>query len=359
MTATLTPAQILGLPEPPAHGRLVSMQSLRNAPEQDWLVEHVIPATGVGQLYGKSYTGKSYVALDLAQRIVNGEPDWFGHTINRPGPVIYVLMEGLFDWAARVDAWLANHPESTDDGLWILPEEAVDLCDKESIKRLGQEARSIGPRLLIIDTQALATPGTEENSNTDMGKMIGLLKRLSKALDCPIMLVHHTGYDDSHARGASAVFAGMDFVFKVVEGGMAVEKVKGYKPVKEQSFQIKPHGESAYADPIRHHGKAVQGPSERILTLLRAEPNQLTKRQVLEHLGGGRSVRSAFESLQYEGEIESIRIDRVEGDRKQRREVWSELTLELVWAGDEPTEEAYPGWDPDVETYLEWESRTL
>ena len=38
----------------------------RSRPAPEWSIEHVIPSQGIGMVYGASYTGKTFVALDLA-----------------------------------------------------------------------------------------------------------------------------------------------------------------------------------------------------------------------------------------------------------------------------------------------------
>lgn len=339
-----TPESILGIE--PSVGRLVTYPQLRALPEAPWLVEKVIPATGVGWLYGPSYTGKTYVAIDLALRITNGMEQWFGFPVNESGPVVYVLMEGLFDYSVRIEAWLRGHPNATADDLWILPEESVDLVDKESVKRLAKELNAVQPKLVIVDTQALATPGTDENSNTEMGTMLSYMKQLTKLLQAPILLVHHTGKDTERGgRGASAMFAGMDFVLAITnEREMKAEKVKGYKPSPKLRFTLRdfehdsPPSEGAYADAeIGRDGRGVRGPSQRILDLLVEHPGEYTKTQVMEVLGDTKTLRGAWESLIDADEIMSRKVDRIENGKSKSREVWYELEIELV--------DGAPEWD--------------
>src|SRR5439155_14578191 len=132
-------------------------------------IEGVLPDHGVGQIFGASYTGKSFVAIDLSLRLANEMEDWFGHTIRRGGPVVYVLMEGVFDFQWRLDAWLDAHPGTSADDLLTLEEESVDLRNPESVARIVHDITALGvePALVVIDAQGLATPGTDENSNTD------------------------------------------------------------------------------------------------------------------------------------------------------------------------------------------------
>lgn len=107
---------------------------------------------------------------------------------------------------------------------------------------------SIEPRLIVVDTQALATPGTEENSNRDMGTVMANMKRLCTAHGCFVLLVHHTGYDTAHSRGASAQRAALDAELRVADSALTVTKVKSYRPSKPRLFDlVSSGGESVWA----------------------------------------------------------------------------------------------------------------
>lgn len=239
--------------------RLKTAEDRANRPEPRWLVEHVLPEWGVGQLVGPSYTGKTYVALDLALRVANGLAEWCGGVIAGPADVVYVAMEGAFDLAEREAAWLDAYPGTTGEGLFTLEEEALDLRDKASIELLAADIRlkSVAPALVIIDTQALATPGTDEQSNTDMSEVFARCKVLAKGLKCVVLLVHHTGHKEmERGRGASAQFAACDFSILVSKpdgstaGTLKVKKVKAYKEHGPYGFEIVEASRSAYARPL-------------------------------------------------------------------------------------------------------------
>lgn len=231
----------------PPGGRLIRASELRARPEPVWLVDKTIPSTGVGQLYGPTYSGKSFVALDLALSVANGKAEWFGHALAARCPVVYVLMEGSFDFGLRIAAWLKVNGGS-DDGLYVLDEQDVNLADPGSLGRIVADIRAaeIAPALVIIDTQALATAGTEENSNRDMGLVFANLKRLSRELGAFVMTVHHTGYDTTHSRGASAQKAALDVEMAIRDGVLTAPKVKAGRPWTEgEPFRVMAAGASA------------------------------------------------------------------------------------------------------------------
>lgn len=234
--------------------RLIPASALRDRPQPEYLIEHVMAQTGIGQMVGPSYEGKSFMALGQSLCITNGRP-WFGYQVKQPGPVIYCLMEGLFDFRDRIDAWLAGNPGTTDDGLWLLPEEELNLADPKSLGQLSRDidALSIEPRLIVIDTQALATAGTDENSNSEMGVVMANLKQLAQGYGCFVLVVHHTGHDRSRARGASAQKAALDTEIQVVDAAVTITKVKSYRPSKPMPFVLESQGNSVWAKPSVDH----------------------------------------------------------------------------------------------------------
>jgi hypothetical protein len=287
------------------------------------MVDEIVPEWGVGQLFGRAYSGKTFVALDLALRLANGLQDWHGHAINHRGNVVYVLMEGAFDFQQRVDAWLAANPGTNDDRLYTLEEEQVDLLDPTSLDQLKGDiaALDVDPVLVVVDTQSLAS-SADENSNTDMNRMLGYLKLFANALNCVVLLVHHTGHAEvERGRGASAQFAAMDVVLRVHERTVAATKVKAYRPSAVHSFVLEESGASVWARPASAFEATAQAtqdearrrdadatpPSqallERILRAL-AEAPAASKGDLAMRIGGNRrNVLAAIDHLVATGAV--------------------------------------------------------
>jgi hypothetical protein len=288
------------------------------------MVDEILPEWGVGQLFGRAYSGKTFVAIDLAMRLANGLPDWHGHAINRCGDVVYVLMEGAFDFQQRVDAWLAANPGANDDRLYTLEEQEVDLLQPSSLDQIKGDiaALDVDPVLVVVDTQSLAS-SAEENDNSQMNRMLGFLKLFANALGCVVLLVHHTGHAEAErGRGASAQFAAMDVVLRVHERTVSATKVKAYKPSAVHSFVLEESGESVWARPASMFEAAAQAtqadaqqrnadsqpPSrellERVLSSL-AEAPAVSKSDLATRLGGNRAqVLAAINHLIARGAVE-------------------------------------------------------
>lgn len=204
-----------------------------------WLVHGLIPAEGIGQIYGASGSGKTYLALDLALSVANVDTTkWFGRNIRRHGQVIYIALEGTWNLQNRIQAWMqANN--GSDSRLFTFEEESLDLTNSDSCLELLKDIRSadflyrpIRPVLIVVDTQRLAMSGDE---NTEQATALARnVITIARELSCCVVMVHHEGYDDTHARGSTVVKDAISFQFHLkkdkkkqgVNGDLFLEKNK-------------------------------------------------------------------------------------------------------------------------------------
>jgi hypothetical protein len=294
--------------------RLMSWAELEELPEPRWLVEGALPEVGVAQIFGPPAGGKTFVALDLALRVTNGVPDWHGHEVHRSGPAVYALMEGLHDWRRRVEAWTSANGGSA-AGLYTLPEQPVDLADASSIALLGDDVTSLrlAPSLLVIDTQALATPGTDENSNSDMGAVMSRLKALARGLGCLVITVHHTGHEGTRERGASAQRAALDVQMRVLDGELSFTKAKYAARPAPSRFALEPAGRSVWARPVlasEAAAGATAAATARILAAVDADPGIAFSGLYAEVRGDKGTFRRALERLVAEQGVHEARSGR-------------------------------------------------
>ena len=193
--------------------RILSRAEVDEMPEPEWLVWRLIPRVGTGQIHGPSNLGKTFVTMDLALSVAGREPEWHGYPIREWGNVVYLALEDEGDWKARVQGWEAAHQGCDTSALYTaFADDGVDLADERAVAEWVEAFGSLSPVMVVVDTQARATPGTEENSNRDMGVVMDNLRRLATRLGCFVMTVHHTGWNahQGRARGASAQRGALD-----------------------------------------------------------------------------------------------------------------------------------------------------
>ncbi|MFD6972192.1 bifunctional DNA primase/polymerase [Streptomyces sp. NPDC059949] len=163
---------------------------------------------------GPSGTFKSFVLLDMCGHIGTGIP-WHGQYV-RQGLVVYLVAEGAEGMRKRVRAWEQHHGIRMDN-IRFLPRPVQAMAPEWEV--LTEVMRRMEPVLIVVDTQARVTVGIEENSNTEMGRVVARLDRLREVTGACVTLVHHTGHQGEHGRGASAVKGALHSELKISRTG--------------------------------------------------------------------------------------------------------------------------------------------
>lgn len=330
-----------------APNRLKSVSDMLKTPEIDWLVQDKIHASGLTQIFGPSYVGKTLLVLDLMMSWAAGLPDWQGYELcngGKPQEAVYVAAEGGSALSVHIDAWLKYHPDVTMEqlsGLVFLDggeghnlfltvgKNQVEAMD--GINRFRDEIveLDIAPTLVIFDTQIDLAPGIDENSNTDMVDVLRQVKRLGDSLGFMALVVHHTGHDGDRARGASGMKGKCDAMAKlspIGESGKArLEwiKVKGRALPKDSiSYEIQGwekmpglDSEGAVCVPIsklaagiaEHQSRMPSDDMQRkIITAL--QPGPLSRRALAESISINRDSPELKAALQWMQDADVISI---------------------------------------------------
>lgn len=224
------------------HYKLLHDDDLRAMKPEPWFVKTIIPATGVGSIYGPSGTYKSFLTLDLLAHISNGW-DWFGcRTTARP--VVYVPFEGKGGVPKRVQAWRADHADKPSKIAFLFAGLNLrNAADRAKLVRTLLEQGWAGG-VLCIDTLAQAGPGIDENSSEGMGEMIGIFQELQTKLGGVVLVVHHTGKDVTQGlRGWSGLLGALDFTIECqamgkLTGKFVVKKVKDEDAGRAYDFDL-------------------------------------------------------------------------------------------------------------------------
>lgn len=193
-------------------------------------------------VFGPSMSGKSFFIFDMAAAVALGRP-WRDHKVKQ-GAVAYVVAEGAGGFPNRLRAYLAHHGVSAADlPVFEIPE-APNLLEKGDVKELVADLRGVdGLRLVIVDTLAQATPGADENSSKDMGLALAHCKAIGEATGALVLLVGHTGKDESRGvRGHSSQIAAFDVAIQVEQvddyRAATVRKLKDGQEGDEFAFHL-------------------------------------------------------------------------------------------------------------------------
>jgi hypothetical protein len=160
-------------------------------PPVDWLWPSWIPRGLLTLFAGAPGAGKSLVALDLARRIIHGEPFPDGAPVPCPGRnVLIVDAEGtpaLLDQRAR--AWDLDRRR-----LFLMlapnPGGLIDLAHPRQQLQLVEMCRDLRPALVVIDSLAAAT-ARGESSLQGARDLLGFLSAIASRVRLAMLVIHH------------------------------------------------------------------------------------------------------------------------------------------------------------------------
>ncbi|MGE0881534.1 MAG: AAA family ATPase [Acidimicrobiia bacterium] len=246
----------------------LSLGELRHRPPPAPLVEGVLDRNSLAFLFGRSGSRKTFVALDLALSVATGTW-WHRHPVHK-GNVLYIAGESIETLEERIDSWaLARNIHGIDQLLaenFRFLDLAVNLGQPESVGYLLEtlpKHLDPWPTLIAVDTLARSIVGLEENSNKEMGMVVGQLDRIRRMTGSCVLSIHHTGTAvTDRMRGASALYGAADTVLGCSSTedvvSLTTESSKGGKQKNRAdtwrlSLVARPYGGSVALDD--YHGR--------------------------------------------------------------------------------------------------------
>jgi hypothetical protein len=232
------------VPDSPADARMAQLEALlvdsnglEAIPEPEPIVDGVLYKDSLAWIFGAPASGKSFVALDIAGAVGGGHK-WHAFQAET-GTVLYLVAEGVSGVKRRVRAW-EDYYDRKMVGVKFLPV-AVQAKNATEWAAFVKLVGKYKPSMVIVDTQARVTEGMDENSNSEMGELVGKLEALRAASGACVLTVHHTGRNGEHMRGAVALDGAATTIIKA-------QKKKGDDAVDLECFKQK---DAAPFDDIR------------------------------------------------------------------------------------------------------------
>lgn len=278
----------------PGRVQLVRWDEIEDVPVR-WLVDGVLPAEGFCVLYGRPGAYKSFVSLYLAAMIAAGR-DAFGLQVEQ-GEVVYLMGEGGAGLRARLDAAQATHDLPRGMPVHFIRQQLNlrSTMDDANALVAAVQALGIAPRLLVIDTLARAFAAGNENASEDMGAFIRCVGEVQAALGCAVLLVHHSGKDETKGmRGHSSLFGAADAELEVVKTSA--------EDSEQRSGRLKVTKQKDGEDGIEHAYRMAVAPTRKGETSLAVVPMTEDETAAIEtatrrRAGVPRSQKLAFDAL--------------------------------------------------------------
>ena len=174
-----------------------------------WLVKQVLPKAALIVIYGPPGGGKSFWVLDAVNSIARGE-QWRGKKVNQGG-VLYICAEGAGGFRNRLAAYAAHHEVDSTMPVYVLGD-APNLINKSDTPALLKAIDGLGPlSVIVVDTFAQVTPGSNENSSEGAGLALKNCRLLHDKTGATVILVAHSGKDATKGvRGWSGIKGACD-----------------------------------------------------------------------------------------------------------------------------------------------------
>lgn len=186
--------------------------TVANMPVPPWRIKGIFPIQGLACIYGPSTSGKSFLAIDIAASIALGN-DWFNHLV-RKANVVYIALEGEGGFPKRLRAWEQSNCCPLPPALQFIINQPFNITDPLHVAQLATVIKR--GSVIVIDTLNRSAPDTDENASKDMGAILAGCKQLQSLTDSLIVLVHHTGKDETRGmRGHSSLLAAVDAAIEV------------------------------------------------------------------------------------------------------------------------------------------------
>lgn len=182
--------------------------------DEFWRVDGLVPLEGVGVIYGKPGSGKTFLSLDMGLCVATGRP-WLDRDVESC-PVVYVASEGGLRAARnRIIGWRQNRGIKDTSGFSCA---VANFALTGGADALIDEIRSQGvaPGLIVIDTLNQNFGPGDENAAQDMSRFVSAVKAVQRAFRCFVLVVHHSGKDETKgSRGHTALLGALDFEAKI------------------------------------------------------------------------------------------------------------------------------------------------
>ena len=169
------------------------------------VIDGLLAERDVGMIFGAPGAGKSLIGPYMAAMVAQGRP-FFGMD-TEPGLTLYVASEDESGMTRRAEALVRRHGDLVE---FHLSSGISSLVDPAEFARLLDDVRTMKPRLVIVDTLAMAFPGISENEAADMGRVVHAARQLT-AWGAAIVIIHHdTKSAGGTPRGHSLLNGALD-----------------------------------------------------------------------------------------------------------------------------------------------------
>lgn len=212
----------------PLDFKLVSANELMTREiSHDWQIKGLFENESIGQIFGATGSGKSFVVLDMGYCIASGI-DYHGRK-TKQGNVVYICGEGFAGLSRRLHALQNKYKHDITDKFFISRQPAafMDIGVTSAVCEAVKEVGNVS--LVVVDTYHRNMGGGNENSADDFGVVLKNIDTFLKPLGVTVLIIHHSGHmETNRSRGSSSIRAAMDFEYQTTlnSNGLTLNNTK-------------------------------------------------------------------------------------------------------------------------------------
>jgi len=224
--------------------RILTLNDIYNLdlPEQEWVVDRLIPDLGITAISGVPGAYKSWLSVSIAKSVDKGEL-LFGRFQCGVGPVLIVDLENNLR-LIRDRLKLINLDGTSNVYYWKPP---FQVDNDHDFKRLKQVVGDKKIKLLIFDS-LVRIHGGDENDARSMSKVFKRLKELA-GIGVAVVFIHHSRKQSffnkssigESMRGSSDILAAIDshLLLEKTKDGLKVTQSKLRQDESIKPFNLK------------------------------------------------------------------------------------------------------------------------
>lgn len=267
-----------------------------------WVVDDLLPASGLSELVAKPKVGKSTLARCLAVAVARGT-SFLGRAVH-VGPVIYCAFE---EKRSEVRRHFRQLGVSDEDPIHVL----IGRTPVEFLPKLAESITLLRPVLVVVDPMIRLARVVDLSAYAEVALALEPVLNLARETGAHVVLVHHGrkmgGEGGDVTLGSTAIFGAVDV-------GMFLRKHDGHRYVVTEERYGRGFDTEFLLPFDPTTGWVTLGPSRRehaqhersgaILDYLGTQSAPVVEADVVEHVEGQKTiVQGALRQLVKDGKV--------------------------------------------------------
>lgn len=168
--------------------KTLSEDDIEGFPDIEHQIEGLLQTVTVAMIVGPSNTGKTFMALDLAEHTARGL-NWLGRPVKQ-GQVLYIYAESKIGLKPRIQAWKKHYNATSTPNLKFITMPVHLVNDKQWLLDTIED-QDAPLAMVVVDTFSNCSLGVDQNSQAEVYKVLATAHEIVRDYGCVVLIVHH------------------------------------------------------------------------------------------------------------------------------------------------------------------------